>query len=79
MKFEVVVLNGAPEVAFQTESILGTGMHVRVEYLVPRFATRFRVIHRDVRVAHDFIRVRVFSEAECDADARRGKDFPAAD
>jgi hypothetical protein len=54
-------------------------VHDRVEQLVARLAARLGVIHRRVRVAHDFFRVVVLRPAERDADARRREHLAPAD
>jgi hypothetical protein len=73
------VLDGAPQVAFQPETILRPGMHVGVEHFVTRLAVRFRVIHRDVGVAHDLVGSLYSARPKAMPDADRRKHFTAAD
>ena len=79
LHLEVVAGNGAPDVVFEAQPIAHARMHIGVEHLVPRLASRLGVIHRGVGVAHDFVGAAVVRRSEGDADAGGGEHLPAAD
>ena len=79
MDFEVVAVDGVPQVVLEAEAVARPGVHVGVEHLVARLAARLRLVHRGVGVAHDLVGVEVLREPDRDADAGRREDLAAAD
>ena len=76
---EGVGLDRVAQIAFEAEPIDRARVHVGVEQLVPRAASRLGVIHRRIGIAHHLFGIDVLHPAEGNADARRREHFASAD
>ena len=70
---EFIAVDGAPQVGFDLEIIVGGGIHLRREVAVGIPAVGFGLIHRRIGIAHQRVYGDPVARIEADADGGRDK------
>src|SRR3954447_12951971 len=79
MQDEFLTLDRVTEMCFELKPVKRGGSHLGVEDRVTRLAPRFRLVHRDVRLAEEIGRADVTWFGESDTDACGDKDRATAE
>src|SRR5262245_48397336 len=75
---ELAPIDGPSKISFELQQVHGASMHPTVEYHVPGFSERLRLVHRRVGVAQKILRELVVWIRQRDANTNRREGLISA-